>query len=229
MTTTETIQKVDGRSRQARAARAAARSAQQPIDPEPVRRHSPRTDIRPEPVREPMRAATRGGTVARGRNGEILTRKRSGSTDPFHIDAKIIPDGWEYQWNAVTIIGNGEVLMDQNLRMAENGWRPVPADRHPGQFMPAGHAGSILRGGQRLDERPKILSDEARAEDLAAARQLISDRNDALMLKSVRKNLGDGFEMGRKYRGTGGDLRMSIDKALDIPAPSHQLANPGDE
>lgn len=91
--------------------------------------------------------------------------------------------------------------------------------------MPVGHKGSIIRGGQMLMERPKSLSDEARAEDIRMAKQQISDRNESLKLAGVKKGMADGFEMGGKYRGTGGDVRMSIDRALDIAPPSHELAN----
>ena len=163
-----------------------------------------------------------------GRNGEVLSRKRTASGDIFQIPPELIPDGWEYQWCAVSVIGNTEILLDQNLMMAENGWRPVPSDRYPGRFMPEGHKGNIVRGGQMLMERPKALCEEARAEDIRNAKQLISDRNDSLKLTGVRKNMGDGFEMCRRYRGTGGDVRLSIDPALDIPQPKHTLAEPDD-
>lgn len=183
----------------------------------------------PEPSPQPVRQAARSGPrtlEVRGRNGEVLSRKRTGAGDIFDIPKDLVPDGWEYQWCAVTVVGNSEILLDQNLMMAENGWRPVPSDRYEGRFMPVGHKGSILRGGQMLMERPKSLCDEARAEDLAAARRLISDRNESLKLTGVKNQLGPGMEMGSKYRGTGGDIRMSIDKALDAPAPSYDLADP---
>ncbi len=77
-------------------------------------------------------------------------------------------------------------------------------------------------------ERPESLSDEARAEDVRLARQQISDRNESLKLSGVRKNMADGFEMSGKYRGTGGSIKMSIDPALDVPQPSHTLAEPGE-
>jgi hypothetical protein len=173
------------------------------------------------------RTPLRDGEVV-GRNGEVLSRKRTVSGDIFDVPNELIPKGWEYQWCAVTVVGNTEILMDQNLMLAENGWRPVPSSRHAGRFMPPNHQGSIIRGGQMLMERPKSLCDEARAEDVRLARQLISDRNESLKLSGVRKNMGDGFEMGPKYRGTGGDIRMSIDRALDAPKPSHPLAEPGE-
>jgi hypothetical protein len=80
----------------------------------------------------------------------------------------------------------------------------------------------------RLEERPEEMGNQARAEELRLAKQLISDRNESLKLSGLRKSMGDGFEMGKQYRGTGGDIRMSIDRALDAPAPSHKLAEPGE-
>ena len=124
---------------------------------------------------------------------------------------------------AVSVVGNAELLLDQNLMFAENGWRPVPSGRYPGRFMPAGHKGSIIRGQQMLMERPAALCDEARADDIRAAKQLISDRNESLKLSGVRKAMADGFEMSGKYRGTGGNIRMSIDPGLDIPVPQHTV------
>ena len=174
---------------------------------------SARTPVR-EPNRTPIRAAGRGEAIGRG--GEVLSRKRTQSGDIFDIPLELIPKGWEYQWCAVSVTGNTEILLDQNLMFAENGWRAVPADRYPGRFMPVGHKGSIIRGSQMLMERPKSLSDEARAEDVKSAKQLISDRNESLKLSGVKKGMADGFEMSEKYRGTGGGIRMQIDKSLDV-------------
>jgi hypothetical protein len=193
------IQKLDGRSRAARAMRSRPQS------------------------REAARSGSRSGEVL-GRNGEVLSRKRTLSGDIFAIPAELIPAGWEYQWAAVSIVGNTEILMDQNLMFAENGWRPVPADRYPGRFMPAGAKGNITRGGQMLMERPSQLCDEARAEDNRNARQLISDRNASLKLSTVKTDMAPGFEVGKRYRGTGGDIRMSIDPALDVAQPTYELA-----
>lgn len=195
------IQRVDGRTRAARMTRAT-------------------------PTREPTRTAARGVVI--GRNGEELSRKRTLSGDIFHIPIELIPDGWEYQWAAVSVVGNTEILMDQNLMFAENGWRPVPAERYPGRFLAAGAKGNIVRGGQMLMERPTELCQQARDEDNRNARQLVSDRNASLKLSAVKANLGQGFEMTNKYRGTGGDVRLSIDPAMDVPVPQHELAEPGE-
>ncbi len=138
-----------------------------------------------------------------------------------------IPKGWEYQWNAVTSYGNKEIFQSVNNEMYQNGWRPVPAPRHDGFYMPRGHQGEIVVRGQVLMERPKQLCDEARDEAEDRARQQMRDRDNALLggRANVRQAMRGGFEMGGQYRGTGGNLKMSIDPALDVPKPSYPLAD----
>src|SRR6185295_16014104 len=94
------IRRVDGRTRAARQARPQARDAARP--------------------------ALRDGQVI-GRDGEILSRRRtSRSSDPYEIDPKTVPAGWEYQWVAVTVVGDGDIVRHRNLEFYDNGWRPVP-------------------------------------------------------------------------------------------------------
>lgn len=223
------------KARAAKAEKAAADkivAAAQVAQAAPIqRRAAARTSSQRSQTREPPRDPVRNGrVVVTGHNGEVLTRKRTGVGDIFHVPAELIPAGWTFQWASISVYGNTEVLMDQNLHFAENGWRPVPSERYPGRFMPVGHKGPIIRGGQMLMERPEQLTKEAKAEDEANARQQMRDRDQSLLggKANVRGAMPSGFEMGGKYRGTGGDLRMSIDRGLDIPAPSHQLADPGE-
>jgi len=182
-------------------------------------------------VREPARSAQRGEVV--GRNGEVLTRTRRSGVDPFDFPKNFIPDGWEYQWCAVSSYGNMEIMRTQNLEFYQNGWRPVPAERHDGYFLPKGQSGEIVVRGQCLMERPTELCKQARQEDYNTARRQMTDRDESLLggKANVRGAMPDGFAMdGRKVRGfqTGGQLRMNIDPALDVPSPSHQLAEPGE-
>lgn len=204
----------------------------------PVRRAATRTRPRQTAPRDSNRESPRGGVEAVGRDGEPLSRKRKGGIDPFQIPPEIIPEGWTYQWNVVSVTGNADVCLDQGLGMYENGWRPVPAERHPGLFIARGKHGEIIRGGQRLEERPLALTEDARREEVRDARRLIMDRNDSLKLSAVKNGLADGLAMGKRYRGTGGDVRMSIDPGVyadesgdirEIPRPSHQLADRGDD
>lgn len=195
-----------------------------------LRGRNQRTAIRGnvrDQIRDPMREG-RGGTEVRGRNGEVLTRSRKDDgIDEFDVPKEIIPEGWDYQWVAVSITGNSDVVRHHYQRMYQNGWRGVPAERHDGRWTAPGHKGEIIWQGQMLMERPKELSDEAKAESEAKARRQMRDRDEALM--GGKANIrGSGIEMSNKYRGTGGNLKMQIDPALDVPAPGHQLAEPGE-
>lgn len=181
-----------------------------------------------EPVRTETRHSVRdksGNVVVQGRDGEILTRTRKEGIDPFDIPLAFIPHGWGYQWNAVNTYGNAEIFQAQNLEFHQNGWRPVPASRHDGFFMPRGHSGPITVRGQMLMERPEVLNKEAKAEQEFNAKQQMRDRDAALMggRANVRDAMRGGFEMGGQYRGTGGQLKMSIDPALDVPKPTYEV------
>jgi hypothetical protein len=74
------------------------------------------------------------------------------------------------------------------------------------------------------------MSQEAANEDKRNAIQQMRDRDQSLMggKANVAAAMRDGIEMSQKYRGTGGNLRMSIDPGLDVPMPSHKLAEPGE-
>lgn len=206
---------------------AAKQTAPEAAAPEPVTRQVKKAPLIPdEPAPEAAAARTQtrqsvrtrpdGRLEVTGHNGEVLSRTRTHVGDIFEIPANMIPPGWAYQWNAVSVAGNSDILLDQNHMMYQNGWRPVPAERYAGSLVPKGSTGNIIRGQQLLMERPKVLSDEATAEDVRNARQLISDRNEALKLGGLKKNLGDGFEMDGKYKGTGGGARIQIDKSMDV-------------
>lgn len=186
---------------------------------------------RSQPARAPMRDAPRDG-VWRGLDGEILTRQRTEAGDIFKLPPEMENDPeWEYQWNAVSVHGNQEVLLDQNMMMAENGWRPCPPDRPGvvGRFVPAGTKGSIIRGGQRLDIRPRGMCEDARAHEFAKAAGQMRNRDEALTGRKVgfRDNLSQQdipLTSGYPKRGAKHALRMSIDHGVDIPRPEYELA-----
>lgn len=174
---------------------------------------------RPTP-REPSREAARDGAVmVAGRDGEQLTRRRTTVGDIHHVPREEIPKGWDYQWNTVTV--TGQDMREEQMVMMQNGWRPVPASRHAGRWTPPEFTGAIIVKGLRLEERPTALGDEARAEDIANAKAQVRDQTDVLKLS---KKLPEGMAINsRKFKGTGGEVRMSIDPGLDIPHPTHQI------
>lgn len=193
-----------------------------------VQRNSPRPPAR-APARDPNRDEARahsrtGGVQVMGRDGTVLTRRRTSVGDKFEVPLNEIPAGWSYQWNAVTILGKGvdEVVVGDR-QMYDNGWRPVPASRHDGRFAPHGFEGAIVLDGQRLEERPASLTKEAKDEDTIRAKMQVRDRTDALRL--TQKQL-PGSEVARARNQAGG-MKMSIDPGLDIPHPEHELDEEG--
>ena len=190
-----------------------------------------------ESLRGNPRAAARADVRERprdggyeGRDGEVLTRTRKAGIDPFDVPKNFVPPDWEYQWCAIAAVGSKEAVRTMNIEFHQNGWRPVPSSRHDGYFMPKGESGPIIVRDQMLMERPKAMSDDARAEEKRMAIQQMRDRDESLMGgKANVRNLPPGLEMNpQKYRGTGGNLRMNIDPGVDIPSPSLPLAEPGE-
>lgn len=197
----------------------------QQIEPdiEDARSAAPNRRQAPRPPREAPRDVARtsprqGAVVVMGRDGEQLTRRRTSVGDVHDVPLNEIPKGWDYQWNLVTVAN--EEFREVQAQMQQNGWRPVPAKRHSGRWMPPGFDGAIIVKGLRLEERPTELGDEARAEDIAHARAQVRDQTDSLKLS---QKLPDGMAISKKYRGTGGEVRLSVDNALDVPRPHHQL------
>lgn len=136
---------------------------------EPRRRGRPRKIpvLRSDQISE-NREIAGGRATAIGRDGRVLSRRRSGEADKFAIPPHIIPDGWTYEWKSKTILGQEQT--DHITGLMENGWTPVPAERHAGQFMVRSGTGEIVRDGLVLMERPVELTEEARQEDKALAR-----------------------------------------------------------
>lgn len=173
-------------------------------------------------VRDTMTVTPRkGAVVVEGRDGEILTRRRTQVGDRYDVPSNEIPDGWSYQWNPVTVTGK-EVIEIQN-EMHANGWRPVPASRHPGRWTRPGDTGHIVVEGLRLEERPEALTQEALIEEEKKARRQVRDQSDILKLS---KKMPEGFSMEKNQRAgrlsPGGSINISVDRSMDIAPSDYQ-------
>lgn len=173
---------------------------------------------------------TRSGTRKQytGRNGEVLTRNATLGLDQFEIPVALKETGWDYQWLTERVYNDTDITRRHTNTMYQAGWRPVMANgRWNGVFAAPSYTGHVTLGDSALYERPMEMTNEARAEDASRARQQMTDRDQSLMggKANLRGSLAPGMEMSNRYRGTGADLRMSIDPALDAPRPSRQLAD----
>jgi hypothetical protein len=100
--------------------------------------------------------------------------------DEFYINPTMIPPGWAYEWKRHSVYGKEE--SEYQVQLAQTGWTAVPASRHPA-LMPASWKGNTIdRKGQRLMERPQVISDRMRDADLQRARAQVRGQRDQLAM-----------------------------------------------
>lgn len=130
--------------------------------------------------RAPVRAdATRGAQREQvDPNRMTRNRRRRDAPDVFRVAKSTIPEGSSYEWKSIAVKGKPSDSHQVNLR--ENGWRPVPASRHP-ELLPNDYKGSaIIKDEMMLMERPSYLTDEAKQEDYELAREQVLIKEQAL-------------------------------------------------
>jgi hypothetical protein len=128
------------------------------------------------------RPAQRGVREAALRAEQIRARQRDNEGeitqyDEFYLDPTLIPEGWDYNWKRYTVLGQKEDSYD--VELAQNGWEPVDASRHP-HMMPIGYKGPIIRKEMILMERPAEISSSAKQRELYEARKAFADKEKAL-------------------------------------------------
>lgn len=130
----------------------------------------------------PRIAVPKDRAVTIGRDGQPIWRKqRAGEgVDQYTIPQGMEPDGWKYEWKRSQIWNRPDTQHQVNVR--RNGWTDVPASRHDGVWMPAGHPGNIEINGLILMEIPLALWQEATNEDKRrASEQVMQSRRSAGM------------------------------------------------
>lgn len=140
------------------------------------------------------------------RDGREVSLKFTGDEDRFNLASLGVfpPEGWTYEWKTRTI-KNWE-WTDHQVELYQNGWTPVPAERHDGKVMPPGHKGNIERGGLILMERDARLTAQARRLDKHKADGPVADsRQMAGLMTRVTPNAGGivDFEHGQARGATG--------------------------
>lgn len=157
-----------------------------------------------------------GRATAIGRDGKPVSRKLTGAVDKYDLNALGIkaPPGWTYEWKRKTIAGMEDV--DHINSLGENGWTSVPAERHTGTAGKS-RTGEIVRDGLMLMERPVELTNEARAEERAAARAQIQAQND-----QYRGNMPRG--MSTDHPGVRPSIRGNYEQSPQELQPSYQIS-----
>jgi hypothetical protein len=123
---------------------------------------SDRPSMRPS-MREddPRAAAARRAAEIRGHIGDL-----DEGTDEFR--APNAPDGWTYQWKRRVNLGQEDPAYQ--VKLARDGWEPVPTSRHPETMPHDGKNPIIERKGMVLMQMPTSIIEEKRNIELRRAR-----------------------------------------------------------
>jgi hypothetical protein len=110
---------------------------------------------------------TSEGRGAQSRRAEGRPQRKSRYQGRTYVNPDVIPKGMTYSWLAESVLN--EPQPDNITMKMVNGWKPVPASRHPEMVAPPlpGYEGSeatiIRRGGLLLVEKPtRDVRDEQR-------------------------------------------------------------------
>ncbi len=160
-----------------------------------------------DPVRESAhQPAARATSRAPAHEKPARTRRRKTMThdDIFWLPIEEIPEGFTYEWKRLSVMGQEDPFYIAQMR--EQGWEPVLASRHPTWVPPGYDKPNIIKGGQILMERPEELTNQARAEELAVARQQVREAE-------ARLGMTPRGEMTRNFPG----IKVGVSKEYVRP------------
>lgn len=120
----------------------------------------------------------------------------------FDYDESRRPADMVYQYNRISVLGQEDTANQTMMEM--NGWKPVPAERHPELAGRATASGEIVRGGLRLEELPKQYAEEARELENFTARNTVETQVQRLGM-AARANVGHGVRRSLNQVGVNGE------------------------
>jgi hypothetical protein len=155
--------------------------------------------------RKPRAGETPNATlaVAEVARPQVRERKRKGgsSQDRFWVDPTMIPPGMSWEWKRESVFGRPDVAYSAFLD--DQGWLPVEQARFP-NF-------PIRRDGMILMERPIELTREAQAEDRAAARDAVIQKE-----RQLREAADGEFQRRRADGSSTVSISTTIERGVPI-------------
>lgn len=110
------------------------------------------------------------------RNVKKTRRRKSDNETELTVNPAEIPDGFTVEWKRVSIYGKED---KQNMiGLEKDGWEPASPKDFP-SLVGKNHRGSVITNGKEdlmLMIRPIELTEEARAEELANARNQVRNK-----------------------------------------------------
>lgn len=163
----------------------------------------------------PVRAEEDSRTRAARRAAELREHigDDDGGVDEFFIDPRIIPEGWSYEWKRLTVKGEPDPTYE--VALANKGWEPVPAYRHP-ELMPKGWKGeTITRRGQILMERPLEITNEVKSADYRRATGQVRAKEEQLTGVAAHAGAFDARNKGQSMQR----VHKAREATLPMPIP----------
>lgn len=159
------------------------------------------------PVNRPKIGELKRGQ-ALGLDGEVLARSRSEAfRNEFEVPSQLIPEGFVAQWVREECHGKPDAANVTDHM--ENGWRPGVTEAILKHYRVPPGTKHVKRDGLVLMLRPKVLNDEALAEERRNAVQLKQAQAEAFGVRKLPKGFEDGyidetgnFDARRKLRRT---------------------------
>lgn len=178
----------------------------------PSRRTGPHAPLPPSVPARPDASQATSDSLSRAARRAAELREHGyidvEGNDKFHIDPRMIPDGWSYEYKKFTVLGKEDPSYQVQLRNA--GWEPVPASRHP-ELMPLGYdGGTILVEGMMLMERPLEITQERKRQDQKNARDQV---------RAKEQQLTGAAPPGEFERSNKGDRLTSIKRSREATIP----------
>lgn len=128
------------------------------------------------PMRPTMREEDPRVAAAR-RAAEIRANQvNDDGVDEFKLPPA--PEGWTYEWKAKAILG--QVNHAHMTELYRQGWEEVPTHRHPEEMPFQGNHPIIERKGMVLMQRPSVIVEEARYQQMLKARNQVKFKEEQL-------------------------------------------------
>ena len=172
-----------------------------------------------EPVREVVNSAPTQFWDADGL--PTVRKNKNGIENEWDFKQHEIPDGVTYQWIRHTV--HGDPGRSELLSMQQNGWRPVPWERHQDRFPRSDlqGRGCILMEGQLLVERRASLTQEALQEQKRKADSQIKETFSQFGVQLPDSARGMGINPGNAVARQQSDDVFSVRQDA---MPKHQIA-----
>ncbi len=142
--------------------------------------------------------------------------------DKFHIPLEDIPDGMDYQWVALAVMG--KIDARAMAMFAQNRWTPVPLSRHPHYGTDGGlidgqkgtrigketiqYEDCIIREGMLLMERPMVITQFVRNNEKKKA-------DDQVMQQLKRVQMAPEGTLA----GVNRQRNVSVNRGRDLSIP----------